>query len=291
MAHTTDPTVVGDRRARRPAAAAPRWAWPLTLLLSCAGLGVSLYLTWVHYTEPLQLSCPATGIINCVRVTTSSQSEIGGVIPVAVTGIVFFAAMTVLCCPAAWRARSATLHRRTDRAARRLPVVLKCARPDLRPVLLRRRRGHQPDRRRPQPGRRRGRRRGRRSCSRHGAPGDRRGLIRSPDDPCCGPLPSSSRGASRLPGSSARQLSCHWAQAYRSGRRRHPSANSGALRSPGAGGWSTPLGLPSWLHVLRAEQPVSRCGAAQLRAGRGHLRNMQQQQPGPMATTRAWSST
>jgi uncharacterized membrane protein len=111
MAHTTDPTVVGDRRARRPAAAAPRWAWPLTLLLSCAGLGVSLYLTWVHYTEPLQLSCPATGIINCVRVTTSSQSEIGGVIPVAVTGIVFFAAMTVLCCPAAWRARSATLHR------------------------------------------------------------------------------------------------------------------------------------------------------------------------------------
>jgi uncharacterized membrane protein len=80
----------------------PRWAPWVTLPLTVAGLGVSSYLTYVHYTEPTQLTCPDTGVINCTKVTTSSWSMVGPV-PVAVLGLVFFVAMAVLCLPAAWR--------------------------------------------------------------------------------------------------------------------------------------------------------------------------------------------
>lgn len=80
---------------------APRWASPVTLLLSIAGLGVSSYLTYTHYTEPDALACPDTGVVNCLKVTTSSQSMVGP-IPVAVLGVVFFAAMVVLSLPWMW---------------------------------------------------------------------------------------------------------------------------------------------------------------------------------------------
>jgi uncharacterized membrane protein len=45
-----------------------------------------------------------TGVVNCLKVTTSSQSEIFGHIPVAVTGLAFFFVMTGLMSPWAWRA-------------------------------------------------------------------------------------------------------------------------------------------------------------------------------------------
>jgi uncharacterized membrane protein len=82
---------------------APRWAPIATATLTVAGLGLSAYLTWVHYAEPRALSCPDTGAINCTKVTTSPESMIFGVIPVALTGVVFFVAMTALVLPAAWR--------------------------------------------------------------------------------------------------------------------------------------------------------------------------------------------
>jgi uncharacterized membrane protein len=87
------------------AEAAPpaRWAAPLTTALAVAGLGLSTYLTYVHYAEPRALSCPDTGVINCTKVTTSPQSLVFGVIPVAVTGAVYFLAMTALCLPVVWR--------------------------------------------------------------------------------------------------------------------------------------------------------------------------------------------
>ncbi|HET7309841.1 MAG TPA: vitamin K epoxide reductase family protein [Mycobacteriales bacterium] len=85
--------------------AVPRWAAPVTLALSVAGLAVSSYLTYVHYTEPAALSCPDTGVVNCTKVTTSAQSMIGPV-PVAVLGIVFFAGVVVLCLPWMWRMQS-----------------------------------------------------------------------------------------------------------------------------------------------------------------------------------------
>jgi uncharacterized membrane protein len=81
----------------------PRWAPLVTLPLTVAGLAVSTYLTYVHYTEPTALSCPDTGVINCTKVTTSPESMLFGHIPVALTGAVFFLGMTVLCLPAMWR--------------------------------------------------------------------------------------------------------------------------------------------------------------------------------------------
>ena len=57
----------------------PRWVTPVTLALSLAGLGVSSYLSVVHYTEPTALSCPDTGVVNFLKVTTSAQSTVGPV--------------------------------------------------------------------------------------------------------------------------------------------------------------------------------------------------------------------
>ena len=59
--------------------------------LALLGLGISAYLTWVHYAgiEPV-----CTGISDCERVQTSSYAELVG-IPVAVLGIVGYAAILV----------------------------------------------------------------------------------------------------------------------------------------------------------------------------------------------------
>jgi len=84
---------------------APRWAPWVTLPLAVIGLALSVYLTVVHYTEPTALACPATGAIDCTKVTTSTQSSLFGV-PVALAGAVYFLAMTLLLLPAAWRSRS-----------------------------------------------------------------------------------------------------------------------------------------------------------------------------------------
>ena len=70
--------------------------------LSLAGLAVAAYLTVAHYTTAKVLSCPANGIVNCVKVTTSSYAVQHGV-PLAVAGLAFFAVMVGLQLPAAWR--------------------------------------------------------------------------------------------------------------------------------------------------------------------------------------------
>lgn len=92
----------GGAEGRRPASRViPRLAW-VTWALSIVGLGLSGYLTYEHYTGNQTLSCPATGTFNCLKVTTSSWSQIAGV-PVAVFGLVFFVVMGVVCWPAFWR--------------------------------------------------------------------------------------------------------------------------------------------------------------------------------------------
>jgi uncharacterized membrane protein len=75
------------------------------LLISIAGLAVSTYLTYEHFTADSTLACPNTGVVNCVKVTTSEYSRILG-IPVALLGLGFFAAMTVLSLPPLWRTSS-----------------------------------------------------------------------------------------------------------------------------------------------------------------------------------------
>ena len=79
------------------------------LALSLAGLGVAIYLTIAHYTSPTVLACSDKGVVNCASVTTSAESSIVG-IPVAVLGLLFFVAMTVLNLPAAWRSTDRRVH-------------------------------------------------------------------------------------------------------------------------------------------------------------------------------------
>jgi uncharacterized membrane protein len=84
-------------------AVVPRWVSLSSMLLSLAGVAVAAYLSYEHFTASSTLACPDTGAINCVKVTSSSYAAIAGV-PVAVLGLVFFVAMTLLCLPGAWAA-------------------------------------------------------------------------------------------------------------------------------------------------------------------------------------------
>lgn len=80
----------------------PRWPGWVGSAASLAGFGVAAYLTYEHYTGSTTLACSDKGIVNCLEVTTSSYSKIAGV-PVALSGLIFFAIMFVLQLPALWR--------------------------------------------------------------------------------------------------------------------------------------------------------------------------------------------
>lgn len=60
------------------------------------GLGISVYLTVVHYAQgQVALLCATSGTINCEQVTTSPESNVGP-IPVALLGVVWFLVSLVL---------------------------------------------------------------------------------------------------------------------------------------------------------------------------------------------------
>lgn len=80
----------------------PRWLVISSFVLTLIGLGLSIYLTITHYTDQATLFCQQNSVVNCLKVTTSPESEIFG-IPVAVLGLVFFVPMTVLNSPWGWR--------------------------------------------------------------------------------------------------------------------------------------------------------------------------------------------
>jgi uncharacterized membrane protein len=88
----------------------PRWRPWAAFVLCLGGVGVSTYLTIAHFTSASILACASTSTINCEKVTTSSQSEIFGVIPVAVVGLVFYVVMSVLDFPAMWRVQDRRVH-------------------------------------------------------------------------------------------------------------------------------------------------------------------------------------
>jgi uncharacterized membrane protein len=90
--------------SRAPAGlpAAPRWLRWSTLILSVLGLGVSIYLTVEHYTANTYAGCSESGGINCAKVTTSSQSVVFGIFPVAVLGLAFFVFMVAANSPWGW---------------------------------------------------------------------------------------------------------------------------------------------------------------------------------------------
>jgi uncharacterized membrane protein len=84
---------------------APPWLRWTTLVLSVAGLGVSIYLTIAHYTSTNILVCSDKGVIDCAKVTSSSQSMVFGVLPVAVLGLAFYVFMVAINTPWGWRAQ------------------------------------------------------------------------------------------------------------------------------------------------------------------------------------------
>jgi len=88
---------------QRPAAARLSARTSITsLCFASIGLAISSYLTIEHYSGSTALACPENAAINCAKVTTSTWSRLGG-IPVAVLGLVYFAVMTLLVVPSAWR--------------------------------------------------------------------------------------------------------------------------------------------------------------------------------------------
>lgn len=93
-----------QRATAAPAPAGPpRWLQYTSLVLALGGLGVSVYLTIEHFTGNTTLACSATGTINCGAVTTSPESMVFGVLPVAVLGLAFFVFMVAVTTPVAWR--------------------------------------------------------------------------------------------------------------------------------------------------------------------------------------------
>lgn len=97
------------QRSRHDQMTAPAPWRPVTaLVLSLAGLGVSIYLTVGHFAN-VPLACSDNGLVNCEKVTHSPQSYVFG-IPVAVLGLAFFVAMSAINVPAAWRAADPRVH-------------------------------------------------------------------------------------------------------------------------------------------------------------------------------------
>ena len=63
----------------------------LALVAGLAGVGISIYLTVIHYSA-IPLACPANTVINCEQVLTSPYAVIGGsTVPTSTAGIVWFA--------------------------------------------------------------------------------------------------------------------------------------------------------------------------------------------------------
>lgn len=88
---------------------APVWLQWTSLVLSLAGLGMSVYMTIAHYTSTNILVCSNKGYIDCAKVTTSPESMVFSVFPVAVLGLAFYVFMTAINTPWAWRSGIAAI--------------------------------------------------------------------------------------------------------------------------------------------------------------------------------------
>ena len=103
------PSPAAGRESAAPAGAGmravPLWFQLTTWVLALAGLGVSIYLTVAHFTSPRILVCSEKGFVNCAAVTTSPESMVFGIFPVAVLGLAFYVFMAAVTSPWAWRAR------------------------------------------------------------------------------------------------------------------------------------------------------------------------------------------
>ena len=68
----------------------------LALAAGLAGVGISIYLTVVHYST-IPLACPANAVINCEQVLSSRYGVIlGSSVPTSAAGIAWFAVSALL---------------------------------------------------------------------------------------------------------------------------------------------------------------------------------------------------
>ena len=83
-----------------------RWQL-LALAAALAGLGISIYLTAVHYAG-MPLACPANGTINCEAVLSSRYAVIAGTnVPTSAAGIAWFTVSALLSTRRAGRVQLA----------------------------------------------------------------------------------------------------------------------------------------------------------------------------------------
>jgi uncharacterized membrane protein len=115
--------VAANGKAAAPAAAGNGWTPPwlrwTALALSVIGVGLSIYLTITHLNGGRGLVCSNKGLVNCEAVTTSPESEVFGIFPVAELGLAFYVFMTVINLPWAWRPEWRWLPLRGPRAEAR----------------------------------------------------------------------------------------------------------------------------------------------------------------------------
>ena len=79
------------------------WTHISVLILALVGVGISIYLTAVHYQDA-PLVCSTTGLIDCSRVLASSFSVVPGTsIPISVPGLAWFIVAAVLAGVILWR--------------------------------------------------------------------------------------------------------------------------------------------------------------------------------------------
>ena len=78
------------------------WTQVALLVLALVGVGISIYLTSVHY-ENVPLVCSASGVVDCARVLSSPYSVVPGTtIPISVPGLLWCIVMGGLAFTA-WR--------------------------------------------------------------------------------------------------------------------------------------------------------------------------------------------
>jgi uncharacterized membrane protein len=91
------------RTEQVPGNVTPAWLRVAALVLSVVGLGVSIYLTIAHLTNAGILVCSNNGLVNCAAVTTSPESKLFGIFPVAELGLAFYVLMVAINSPWAWQ--------------------------------------------------------------------------------------------------------------------------------------------------------------------------------------------
>jgi uncharacterized membrane protein len=103
--------VIEPAEETRPAGM-PLWLQFVSFGLAILGLVISAYETYAHFNGSHLAGCPTGGggTFNCTAVITSPQSEVFGVIPVAILGLAFYVAAVPLFSPWAWRMRRREVH-------------------------------------------------------------------------------------------------------------------------------------------------------------------------------------